>query len=681
MKKILFLFLWMCACCFSKAQYSELKWGKNVGSAYRESFTDVAVDGTGSVYTVGSFEKEFDVDPGAGIELITPLGSSDLFIMKHDSSGKFLWARTLGSRFSESTAKIAFSAEGYLWLSTPLIDTFFWQSRSSGTRFISGGETDILLLKIDPAGNFVESFQIGGLGKQIPTSIKIDDSLNIFLTGAYTGDVDFDPGPGTAILSSRATQTGYVLKLGKTGSFRWVNQFEARFNAVVNDLTIDRQRNIYLCGIFGDTLDLDPGPGIKKVVSTGSYDMFFEKLSPTGELIWARTCGGTKQDNAARVQVDRKGNLFCSGDFRDYIDIDPGSGVTMLYASAPGNACPFIFQLDSSGKYNWGGQLYNSSIAATTMDTADNFIASGNYVGKLDFDIGPGTRYLEAAGYGDMFLMKLNTKGALLSAEGFGSRTIYVYGGGLAVNQWNDLYFAGSFNGTVNFQGHGKPQFVYTKGNLDGLILKYRQCALLKTHRSLFGCSPYYFNGKTLIYDGTYTEVFSSAGGCDSTVTLDLTLVSLNPVISSYGLYMGISTILDATYQWVECPSYTPIPGETKRLFTATKAGSYAVIVRVGDCVDTAACHNAVPLGLNTLETGEKLHAFPNPSTGIVHLNGLIGEHARFEVLDVFGRICIAQSELDVTQKVDLNEQSPGIYFIRVWDELSGYTTLKVTRL
>jgi len=56
----------------------------------------VALDGSGNVYTVGRFEGTVDFDPGPGTFNLTSAGSVDIFLLKLDSTGSFVWVRTMG---------------------------------------------------------------------------------------------------------------------------------------------------------------------------------------------------------------------------------------------------------------------------------------------------------------------------------------------------------------------------------------------------------------------------------------------------------------------------------------------------------------------------------------------------------------------------------------------------------
>ncbi len=76
-------------------------WAKNVdGANFVEGFS-IALDGSGNVYTTGRFGDTGDFDPGAGTSYLTSAGVWDVFILKLDAAGNFLWAKSMGGSDSE----------------------------------------------------------------------------------------------------------------------------------------------------------------------------------------------------------------------------------------------------------------------------------------------------------------------------------------------------------------------------------------------------------------------------------------------------------------------------------------------------------------------------------------------------------------------------------------------------
>ena len=155
---------------------------------------------------------------------------------------------------------------------------------------------------------------------------------------------------------------------------------------------------------------------------------------------------------------------------------------------------------------------------------------------------------------------------------------------------------AGSNDGTLN----GFALMGMTSNWITGLTLNAAPTNTSATDTQT-SCGPFtWIDGNTYMMDNnTATFTIPNAAGCDSLITLDLTVSSVDASTTSMGNTITAS-MAGATYQWIDCNNGSmPIMGETSQAFTATMSGDYAVIVTNGPCVDTSACVNIafVPMG------------------------------------------------------------------------------------
>ena len=106
-------------------------------------------------------------------------------------------------------------------------------------------------------------------------------------------------------------------------------------------------------------------------------------------------------------------------------------------------------------------------------------------------------------------------------------------------------------------------------------------------------CSDYVWivDGQTYIMTGMYTAVIPNAAGCDSTITLDLTIGMLDISTTVNGSTITSNAGGSATYQWVDCDNVNaPIAGATNQSYTATVSGNYAVVIVDGTCNAASVC-------------------------------------------------------------------------------------------
>ena len=137
---------------------------------------------------------------------------------------------------------------------------------------------------------------IGGTGtfNVEGNSIIVDDLGNTYITGAFEGTVDFDPSNSVYNLSANfsvpnSSRDVFILRLDFAGNFIWAKSFGGIVDAWVNSINIDVWNNIYLTGRYEGLVDFDPSLSSYNLTSTGSSDIFAQKLDSSGNFIWARS--------------------------------------------------------------------------------------------------------------------------------------------------------------------------------------------------------------------------------------------------------------------------------------------------------------------------------------------------------------------------------------------------------
>jgi hypothetical protein len=174
-------------------------WAGGLGGRGSDISGQIAADGSGNVYVSGAFESfSGDADPGPGT-LNLPPGS---FLVKLDPSRNLLWGRSLvAGNFEVDAAGNIYST----WQFSGTIDA----DPGAGTFNLSSvGGTDLVVRKLDGAGNFVWAASMGGPGSEGPKAIALDGQGNIYTTGSFQNTADFDPGPGTYSLTSTPDVNG-----------------------------------------------------------------------------------------------------------------------------------------------------------------------------------------------------------------------------------------------------------------------------------------------------------------------------------------------------------------------------------------------------------------------------------------------------------------------------------------
>lgn len=172
-----------------------------------------------------------------------------------------------------------------------------------------------------------------------------------------------------------------------------------------------------------------------------------------------------------------------------------------------------------------------------------------------------------------------------------------------------------------------------------------------------------WINGNTYSADNntaTHTIVGGAINGCDSIVTLNLTVTpDVNNSVTQADPILTANQS-GVNYQWVDCNnSNTPINGETGQSFEATVSGSYAVIVTDGPCSETSACFNVVITGISET-TLTKFIIHPNPAQNVLNIQS--DEVMSINIIGLTGEIIRTLKIEAGTNTIDLSGLAPGMY-------------------
>jgi len=166
----------------------------------------------------------------------------------------------------------------------------------------------------------------------------------------------------------------------------------------------------------------------------------------------------------------------------------------------------------------------------------------------------------------------------------------------------------------------------------------------------------------------TFNIVGGASNGCDSLVTLDLTINSVSDLTTSVSGVTISANNTGATYQWLDCDNgYAIIPGETNQSYTSSTNGNYAVELTENGCADTSACVAITTVGILENSFGDDLIIYPNPTSGNFSIVlGASFETSVVSITDISGKLIDCKTIIQ-SQILNLSIKAPaGIYFVSV---------------
>ncbi|HHH53522.1 MAG TPA: hypothetical protein ENK91_07680, partial [Bacteroidetes bacterium] len=363
------------------------------------------IDAYGNLYITGYFTNTTsDFDPGSGVYNLKSKAGSDMFVVKLNEDGEFVWAKSLGGPKADQGESIEIDSDNNICISGIYggkvdfdmgVDSFYINSNASNGNF------DIFILKLNENGDFIWVKSIGdGLEQKSTFTIATDSSNNICIGGQFTGDIDFNPEPEVFNLTTSPGEFDvFLLKLDENGDFIWVKSIQTKGRI---SITFDSKSDLYLTGGIENNLNLDTSLSL---TSNGSYDILILKLNKYGDFIWAKNFGGLNFDYGTAIMNDYYNNVYITGAFNGTVDFDPDKGHFNLISK--GKQDVFILKLNETGDFIWvksiGGLKYDGGYNIT-LDLVNNIFVSGEFSDTVDFDPGPDTFNLISQGSSDIFI-------------------------------------------------------------------------------------------------------------------------------------------------------------------------------------------------------------------------------------------------------------------------------------
>jgi hypothetical protein len=442
------------------------QWAKHFGGVNNDYGADLCKDASGNIYMTGTMMFPEGV---FGTDTLIVNGTTDVYIVKMDATGSFIWAKRAGGTGA-------------------MVNDYgdFLKYESSSNTLITAGTMDgtgetmgacnlftgkkIYVSKLDLSGNCIWAIGlVQGYSNVYITGITTDNNGFIYITGKTPTTTNFDGSitiaPGCFIAKINST----------TGICIWAKNVISVPTALYNNFYIGdvhfQNNSLYLIGdkSFGTTLN---DTLIVDTVTTYCYknDAFVSKFDTTGNVLWVRTIGGPNSDLVGQLGLDANENIYVTGTFQDTAYF----GSTMLNNST--NKDWFLAKYNTNGTFIWAKQtnaISTINYGAQSTDNNGNTYCSGTFSGTVSF----GASTISAISPSDLFVTRYDSSGVCLGAKNVGNAFPY----GILSDGTSGFYVSGGFNSNANFDGN----IVTTYGNNDIFIAKCDAMTGINTNRTI----------------------------------------------------------------------------------------------------------------------------------------------------------------------------------------------------
>lgn len=399
----------------SNSQEINFAWATQVGGTTQYYFgTDLVIDQTGNVYTTGPYRGSIDFEPGSAVNILT----SSLYFL--------------------------------------------------------GYECNAFITKSDNFGNLVWAKSLSGASTG--NSLCVDSAGNVYVTGRFSGTVDFDPDTATTYyLSTSGSDDIFICKFNPSGNLIWAKKLGNVSQDNGLSITTDNNGNLYISGHNHSPMDYDPGSAVFTPAYNG-FTAFVLKLDWAGNFVWAKGFTCNYQIWATSVSVDVSGNVIVAGWFDGTADFDPDPLISNIHSST-GMRDIFVVKLNSIGNLIWVnciGGYNNDEAHSVTTDFLGNVYFIGSFYGTADFDPGAAVCNLSSTTLYGICICKFDPTGTLTWAKKIDGNSFYITYNMLDIKCDNEtnIYATGRFAGTTDFDPGAGVFNLSACGTIDAFTLK-----------------------------------------------------------------------------------------------------------------------------------------------------------------------------------------------------------------
>ena len=607
----------------------EMTWVKIVEGTFSRTFHVLKSDNDGNLFLLGVLAGPSDLDPGPGVyNLNVPVNSQGAyFILKLDSSGNFVWAKVISNIPNSVSDTVNYISDMVVDGSGSIIlsgtfQTLLDADPGAGTYNITSPDYyDVYILKLNSSGIFEWVKQIGNPNDyEESNSLKLDGFGNIYLSGYFIDEVDFDPGPGIFLEYPNDWAPSFILKLNPKGEFIWVRQISFYdyngSNTYTPELEVTEDGTWYATALFEGCLDFDPGIGIDTAWAvTNGTNYYISKWSSSGSLIWkviTPQIFNSSSITPISMCVDYSNNLYCSAPESNFIN---------------------IYMLNDSGGTSFQSSLLGKGFLFDGIDHQNNLYTT-NYISRdYNFDFYGGGSPVILSGTADIVIAKYNAGNPACSVSPtgiasnvvgntlcLGQDAVLTQLGGMLSAGGNFKWYTDSCGGTLI--GNGPSTVVSPTDTTTYFLRTEDSCGVSTclsitlfidtppapptiTGNGLFcsgdsivldagpGFSGYVWSTGSLVQttpitsNGQYQVTVTDVNGCTSSTSINATTYPDPPVAVSPSSYaemcLGDSVQFiatfdpDYTYQWYV--NSTPILGANNYYFNAFSSGRYSAMV------------------------------------------------------------------------------------------------------
>ncbi|MCB0738712.1 MAG: hypothetical protein KDC92_14455, partial [Bacteroidetes bacterium] len=583
------------------------------------SLKKIALDSKGNIIIHGTYRDSVDLDPGPGKKIYVAKRWYNIFLLKLDRNGKYVWSKSYEDDEYDTANDLQIDKNDEIVIAGNFKSDLRFNPRSSAW---TATDMDYYLIRLDKDGKFISGHYSQGVGKESIEKIIIGRDRSIYCLGYFTDSFDIDPSSKTQMVVGKIKYVSYyfIAKFDSLGQLSWYKILNNNKPFQANQIELDNKDDLYVTGRTADSTNFNIGGKANWIYRTYYNDFIAKYNHHNGKNVWAKAYDtwAVYQGNNPFQIIDDEIYLVYNYPLQRRIDFDFHPIRERVLSQSHSTTLMAVYDTSATLQdiYTFGNFPTGFSPKSMKSIGQQLYIAGLNN-SSLDIDLRPNKRLiLPSNGYRSGTLLKyqivpkcnrsFSTMNVRDCKEFTSPSNKYIY---TKSGLYQDTFTAAngcdsiiriSFTNTTTFSilsvgscstyktPNGK--LLSATGTYYDTLTNSQNCDSIitivftkyaKSNSSIFvsQCKPYLSLSKRYTYtkSGIYTDTIISSNGCDSIVTINL-------------------TILEATSGKITvsaCHSYTSPSGK----YTYASTGIYSDTL-----MNSNGCDSIVTINLTILE-------------------------------------------------------------------------------
>lgn len=278
-------------------------WSTYLGATATDYGRKVTTDASGNIYATGYTLSNYWISGGWDTTLN---GVYDGYIVKMSPAGEHLWSSFIGGSADDLGEDVVVASSGSIYVAG-YTKSGGWVSGGWDTTHGGTANSDGFIIKFSAAGAHVWSSYLGGANTDWGLGVAVDTTGSVYTTG-YTYSPNWTNGGWDNTLSG--ARDGFLVKMSSQGTHLWSTYLGGDLDDYGQGLALDTSGNVYAVGV---TVSPSWVNGGRDAIHNGGLDGYLVKLTSMGQHSWSSYIGGTSDDLAQSVALDKNANVHVGG--------------------------------------------------------------------------------------------------------------------------------------------------------------------------------------------------------------------------------------------------------------------------------------------------------------------------------------------------------------------------------